>query len=163
MSNHKKRKISEDFFFGIELKLCTVVTSITKFHVMSPVTNPRQHKGSKPSPSKVENPLPQTVLYALDVHSIGTSTGKSQPLEQQMRHFSFWEGRGLVKASWYGDIITTITMCRTSFLQNFNPVAFTEIFHILLFYTTLCPPCQKSCYLHKSKSWITQQPRMLLQ
>ena len=67
---------------------------------MSPVAIPRQHKGSKPSPSKVENPLSQEVLYALDVHSIGTSTGKSQPLEQQMSFFSFWEGRGLVKVSW---------------------------------------------------------------
>ena len=40
----KKWNISEDFFC-IELKLCTVVTLITKFHDMSTVTFPWQHNG----------------------------------------------------------------------------------------------------------------------
>ena len=44
MSNHKKWNTSEDFIC-IELKLCTVVTVITKFHDMSTVTFPWQHNG----------------------------------------------------------------------------------------------------------------------
>ena len=39
-----KWNISEDFFC-VELKVCTVVTLITKFHDMSTVTFPWQHNG----------------------------------------------------------------------------------------------------------------------
>ena len=80
--------------------------------------------------------------------------------------FNCWRKWLCILRKWTAKgVITTITMCRSSFLQNVNPVdlVFAQIFHILLFYTTFCPPCQKSSYLHQSKSWITQQPRMLLQ
>ena len=43
----QKWNISENFF-GIELKLCTVVTLITKFHDMSSGTFSWQHNGLQP-------------------------------------------------------------------------------------------------------------------
>ena len=42
--HHKTWNISEDFFY-IELKLCTVVATSTKFHDISPVTFSWQHNG----------------------------------------------------------------------------------------------------------------------
>ena len=51
VQNHKKLNISFDFFC-IELKLSTVVMLFTKFHDMSTVTFPWQHR---PSPFKGEN------------------------------------------------------------------------------------------------------------
>ena len=44
MQNHKKCNISEDILC-IELKLCTVITLVTKFQYMSIVTFPWQHNG----------------------------------------------------------------------------------------------------------------------
>ena len=43
-SQIKKRNLSEDILC-IELKLCTVITLVTKFHHMSIVTFPWQHNG----------------------------------------------------------------------------------------------------------------------
>lgn len=105
------------------------------------------------SKGKIRVFLLQEVLFARVVHSVGVSRYghhaaqvQESPLDSgaEIRHFSFWEGRSLLRVCCYGDIITTITMCSscsTSTLQNFNPVdsVFTQIFHILLFYSTLCP------------------------
>ena len=100
--------------FRIELKLCTVVTVITKFHDMSTVALPWQHNGlealSFQNYGKIRVFLFQKVLLHLQVLFIqwvwankdnkishSTSTRKSvRPLEQQIR--IFWEGRGLIKS-----------------------------------------------------------------
>ena len=70
---------SEDFFC-IGLKLCTVVSLITKFHGMSTVTFPWQHNGlqalsiqneKKKKKNQSFKFLLQEVLFALVVHSVG--------------------------------------------------------------------------------------------
>ena len=60
-------------------------------------------------------------------------------LEQQIEIFHFGKVEVWKGACCYGDIITTITMCSTSTLQNLNRVdlVFAAIFHILLFYIIL--------------------------
>ena len=114
--------------------------------------------GSRPSPFKGENqsfpPSRSVICYCClfsgyeriwTLHS--TSTRKSVK-HWSNKHGSFHFRK--VEVWWrvccYGDMITTIKVCSfyiTSTLQNFNPVdlAFAQIFHILLFYTTLCPDC----------------------
>ena len=66
MCNHKKWNISEGIFC-IELKLCAVVTLITKFHNMPTVTGPLHLKG------KIRVFLLQEVLLALVVYAVGVS------------------------------------------------------------------------------------------
>ena len=72
--------ISEDFFC-IELKLCTVVTVVTKFHDMSTVTGALHSKG------KLRVFLLREVLFAPVVHSVGVSKyghHKSQAQESSL-------------------------------------------------------------------------------
>ena len=71
----QKWNISEEFFC-IELKLCTVVTLITKFHDMSTVTFPWQHKGLQAlSIQKVKSEFFSFKKsdIALVFHSVGVS------------------------------------------------------------------------------------------
>ena len=95
--------------------------------------------------------LLQEVLFARAVHSVGVSEyGHSIPqakkvcytLEQQIRQFSFKEGRLYWKVA-----------CRLYICTDF------VILHH--FVSTLWR--QKSSNLHKSKLWITRQLRMPLQ
>ena len=75
MCNHKNWNISEGIFC-IELKLCAVVTLITKFHNMPTVTFPWKHNGA-PGPlhlkGKIRVFLLQEVLLALVVYAVGVS------------------------------------------------------------------------------------------
>ena len=136
IKNHKKWNIiiSEDFFF-IELKLWTVVTLIPKFHDISIVTLPWKHRLQALSIQKVKSEFSsfkKCYLLLLFIQCLWANMEITQhkhkevceTLEQQIRHFSFkveiWQ-----QVCFYGDIITTITMCSfcsRSTLQNFNPV-----------------------------------------
>ena len=73
--NHKKwNNIISEVFFCIELKLCTVVTLITKFHDMSSVTFPWQHNGLQAlsiQKVKLEFSSFKKLLFACVVHSVG--------------------------------------------------------------------------------------------
>ena len=72
--NDVKNGISLKTFLHIELKLCTVVILITKFHDMSTVTFPWQHNGLQAlSIQRVKSRVSLQVLFALDVHSVGVS------------------------------------------------------------------------------------------
>ena len=95
------------YFFCIELKLCTVVTLITKFHnVHCDISMATQWTpGPLHSKGKIRVSLLQEVLFACVVHSVRVSkyghyTGQAQEClldyEAKIRHFSFWEDRGLV-------------------------------------------------------------------
>jgi len=95
--NHKTLNTSQDFFC-IDLKLSTVVALIIKVHdIMST-------PGSLHSKGKIRVFLLQEVLFPIVVHSVGVGeyghyiaqAQESQTLEQQIRQFSFKEGRGLV-------------------------------------------------------------------
>ena len=67
--NHKKLNISDDFFC-IELKLRTDVTLTTKLHDMLPT---QWAPGPLLSKGKIRAFLPQEVLFAIVVYSVGVS------------------------------------------------------------------------------------------
>ena len=99
--------------------------------------------GSRPSPFKEEIRvfLHQEVLFDLVVHSVGVSEYGHYTAQAEESVLN--SGAFFILVCCYGDIIITITMstCSTSIMQNFNPVdlVLAQIFHISLFYVTLCP------------------------
>ena len=80
-------------------------------------------------------------------------------LDQQLRHFSFWESRGLVPSLllwWHHNQYHYMcSSCSTSTLQNFNLWTCTDIPYLVVlhnFVSTLWH--HKSSNLHKSKSSV---------
>ena len=70
--NHKKWSISEDLFRK-ELKLCTVVSLITKFDDTSTMTFPWQISGLQALSIQRFPSFKKCLTLALVVHSVGTS------------------------------------------------------------------------------------------
>jgi len=104
--------------------------------------------GSRPSPFKEEIRvfLHQEVLLDLVVHSVGVSEygHYTAQAEESVLNSGALNKAFFILVCCYGDIIITITMCSscsTSIMQDFNPVnlVLAQIFHISLFYITLCP------------------------
>ena len=108
LQNHKKWNVSEEVLC-IELKPCAVITLITliPWLVLCDICMTTQWApGPRHPKGKVRVPLFQELLFAFDFHSESAKRIWSftqhmhkkvcQPLEQQIRHYSFWEGRGLV-------------------------------------------------------------------
>ena len=103
----KKWNISEDIL-SIEPKLCTVVILITTFHGMSFVTFPWQHNGFQAlSIQRVKSESPsfkKCYLLLMFIRWVRANRDITQhkhkkvcqTLEQRIRHFSLFEGRGLV-------------------------------------------------------------------
>ena len=117
--------------------------------------------GSRPFPFKGKNqsfPPSRTVIcsfHSVCMSKYGHYKAKAQEsvLNSGATNKAFF-----ILGSWrsgnkYVAMVTTITMCsscNTSTLQNFNPVdlVLAQIFHILLFYITLCPQCDITSHLN---------------
>ena len=85
MWNHKKSNISEDVFC-IELKLCTVVTLITKFHNMSIVTFPWQHNGLQAlSIQRVKSEFSSFKKLLLFIQRVWANMGITQRKDKKVR------------------------------------------------------------------------------
>ena len=107
IQNHKKENISE-VFFCIERKLCTVVPLVKKFHAMSTGTFPWQHNGLHTLSIQREKSeflsIKKCYLLLLFIPWVSVNMNITRhkqktvcyTLDQQLRHFSFWESRRLV-------------------------------------------------------------------